>query len=474
MKHTRTAGVLMPVSSFEGTLGIGDFGQSAYDWINQLADTGATIWQILPLNPVGYGNSPYQTYSSFAGDEIYISIEILFQSLGLEYDFEPERGTTIHYDSVRDRKKFALLRAFEVFEKNDAYASFLEVSKPWLDEYVEFIALKKHNDNASWLDWTEFETLEENLEYERFVQFVFYEQWMDLKAYANSLGIIVVGDIPIYLGHDSAEVYHHRDQFLLNPDGSAAWVAGVPPDHFSDEGQHWGNPLYDWDAMAKDNYSLWIERLRWNQLMFDVIRIDHFRAFDTYWAIPGTSDTARIGEWRLGPRHAFFDCMYENIEDLNLVVEDLGDLRPEVLELRDDYNLMGMTIIQFNIKPNELKRDASMGTNVLVYTGTHDNQPIQGWVQDLTPGNHLKISANLRDLGINERTLWKQLCSYTLSLNADWAILPMQDLMGMGDETRINSPGTIGSPNWEWKLDIDSNLEDGFEFLAYLIDKHNR
>ncbi len=474
MTQTRRAGVLMPVSSFEGTLGIGDFGSSAYTWIQNLAKTNTTIWQILPLNPVGYGNSPYQTYSSFAGDEIYISIEKLYATLHLEFDQEPVFGKRVNFGAVRTLKTAYLRNAFQHFKKDASYNDFLEVAATWLDEYVMFIALKKLNDNASWTEWKVMEVSESELEYERFVQYVFYMQWMELKKYANDLGIRVVGDIPIYLGHDSAEVYHHRDQFLLNRDGTPAWVAGVPPDYFSTEGQLWGNPIYDWKAMARNDYALWADRLRWNQEMFDVIRIDHFRAFDTYWIIPGESETARIGEWKIGPRNHFFDAMYRQIENLELVVEDLGDLRPEVLELRDDYDLMGMKIIQFNLNPHELEANALVDSNILVYTGTHDNQTMAGWTDELTVKKYKEITKNLKDLGHDYPSLWQQVASYTLSLNANWAILPIQDLMGLDNDARINEPGTIGSPNWEWKLDLNTDLTDAFQFLATLVSAFDR
>lgn len=473
MTQCRRAGVLMPLSSFPGTLGIGDMGLDAYNFIDGLASTGATIWQLLPLNPVGYGNSPYQTYSAFAGDEIYISIENLYQELHLEYDFEPVIGTLVDYNSVREHKTKLLRDAFKHFKKDASYEDFLEKAF-WLDEYAEFISLKLKNDSKSWLEWTEFDVSEEEKEYQRFLQFVFFKQWMALKKYANEKNILVVGDIPIYLGHDSAEVYFNQKEYYLDKDGRPTLVAGVPPDFFSDDGQLWGNPIYRWDVMAENDYSFWVDRFKWNQLQFDVIRLDHFRAFDTYWVIDASSPTAANGEWRIGPRNHFFDAMYRHIPNLNLVVEDLGDLRPEVLELRDDYDLMGMKIIQFNLQPWEIEGSSEFSENFLAYTGTHDNKTIIGRLEELSDDERFALVKNLQNKGYTESKLWQQINHYTMDLRCHWAILPYQDLLGMDNESRINEPGTVGSPNWEWKLDSYDRLNLAMKELKRVIDITNR
>lgn len=470
----RVAGVLMPLSSLPGTMGIGDLGKDAYLWVDSLKTSGARLWQMLPLNPVGYGNSPYQTYSAFAGDEIYISIERLYESLNLEFVEHHVEANSVDYDTVRTLKNLYLRKAFEHFEKNEDYELFEKESESWLQEYAEFMAMRKKNGYKAWVEWQDFTVDIVEVAYHKFLQFVFMQQWLELKDYTNHQGIQIVGDIPIYIGHDSAEVYFKRDQFHLNQDGRPTLVAGVPPDYFSEYGQLWGNPIYNWEVMAEDDYKFWVERLEWNQRLFDVIRIDHFRAFDTYWVIDGNATTAKDGEWRLGPAHDFFNAMYRQIDDLKLVVEDLGDLRPEVLQLRDDFNLMGMQIIQFALKADEMERDASMKENMLVYTGTHDNDTLGGWHETHDPVDQKRIHETLIKLGIDDENIIDQICHYTLSLNANWAILPIQDVMRLGGDTRINRPGTIGSPNWEWKLASYQGMEDAMKRLNTWINKTNR
>ena len=466
----RKAGVLLPIFSLPGTLGVGDFGKSTYEWIDLLASTKSTLWQILPLNPVGYGNSPYQTYSSFAGDELYISIEDLYFDMGLELEINEVESNTVDYKTVRENKGNLLKEAFKSFEISPAYKIFLKRAY-WLEEYVEFITLKKQNDMKSWLEWTDLKADKNMMDYERFVQFIFDKQWHEIKEYSNAKGIQVVGDLPIYLGHDSAEVYFHPELFHLNEDGSPKLVAGVPPDNFSDDGQLWGNPLYNWIANAKEEYNLWINRLSWNQSMFDVIRLDHFRAFDTYWAVESKEKTAINGEWRLGPAHSFFNKMYQAIPNLNIVVEDLGDLRPEVLELRDDFDLMGMKLVQFSLTEKEIKKDKKVNTNLLTYTGTHDNAPIRVVVDKMT----LKEQNNLMKLLPKfSNDLWETISYYSLSLNTDWAILPIQDILGSGIKSQWNAPGTVGSPNWEWKLKDFKEVKKKMPVFKKMVCQSNR
>ena len=297
---------------------------------------------------------------------------------------------------------------------------------------------------------------------------------MNLKDYANLHGIKIMGDIPIYIGHDSHEVYFNREIFHLDKDGRPTLVAGVPPDYFSTEGQLWGNPIYDWDKLKEMDYKFWVERLSWNQLLFDTIRIDHFRAFDTYWVIPAEADTAKDGKWEIGPRNDFFDSMFRQIEDLDLVVEDLGDLRPEVLELRDDYDLMGMQIIQFALKPEEIERDKEMPENILAYTGTHDNQPLGATVEEMTFFKKRQVKRDLRKQGITDRNLIDRINHYALSLNANMVILPAQDIMRLGKSATMNAPGTVGSPNWEWKLRALTDLDEGLDRFKSWVKDTNR
>ena len=469
----RHAGLLLAISSLPGTMGIGDLGKNAYELVHKLHRSGIKTWQILPLNPVGYGNSPYQTYSSFAGDEIYISIEDLYEEMDLPLEFDLITSTKADYDLARKLKRNYLEEAFEHFKKDESYKQFVKLAF-WLDEYAEFMALRRVNDFTSWSDWQVLKANKKDIEFEKFIQFVFYKQWMALKNYANIHEIKIMGDIPIYLGHDSHEVYFNRDLFYLDETGRPTLVAGVPPDYFSTEGQLWGNPIYNWEKHKETNYKFWVDRLSWNQHLFDTIRIDHFRAFDTYWVIPAEEKTAKNGEWRIGPRHDFFDAIYAQIDDLDLVVEDLGDLRPEVLELRDDYDMMGMQIIQFALKPEEIKRDINMPTNILAYTGTHDNQPIGGSVQDMSFLKKWQVRSDLRKQGIKDKNLIDRINHYALSLNANIVILPAQDIMRLGKNATMNSPGTVGSPNWEWKLKSLHDLDEGLLRFGVWIKQTNR
>ncbi len=471
--NKREAGLLLAVSSLPGTMGLGDFGKDAYEFISKLSRTGAKIWQILPLNPVGYGNSPYQTYSSFAGDEIYISIETLFENLDIEFHFNKIESKKADYENVRALKREYLAQAFKHFKKDESYKAFIKEAF-WLDEYAEFMALRAENNYQTWTDWTIHKAKKEQIDFEKFIQYVFYSQWMEIKHYANIHNIKIMGDIPIYLGHDSHEVYGNQELFHLDKDGRPTLVAGVPPDYFSTEGQLWGNPIYNWEKLKETDYKFWVDRLRWNQKMFDMIRIDHFRAFDTYWVIPAESDSAKNGQWEIGPRHDFFDAIYRQIKDLEIVVEDLGDLRPEVLELRDDYDLMGMQIIQFALKPEEIKRDKNMSENILAYTGTHDNQPVGGAVEDMSFFKRLQVRKDLGMRGIRDKNLIDRINHYALSLNANMVILPAQDIMRLGKETTMNHPGTVGSPNWEWKLLNLDSLDSGLERFKSWIKSTNR
>lgn len=469
----RTSGILLGINSLPGTFGIGDFGDDAYHFVDKMEAAKVKLWQILPLNPVGYGNSPYQTYSAFAGDEIYISIETLYAYLKVEFDSEKVITDRIDYEQVRNIKNAHLRNAYTHFVKDEAYDSFVKEAF-WLEDYVKFMSLKKQNNMQSWLDWTVHDVNEDDLDFERFIQYIFFIQWQDLKAYANDRNVSIVGDIPIYLGHDSADVYFNRDQFYLDQDGRPTLVAGVPPDFFSTEGQLWGNPLYNWEQMEADHYQFWINRMLWNQKMYDVIRIDHFRAFDTYWAIDAASNQAKLGEWVIGPRNTLFDALYAALPDLKIVVEDLGDLRPEVLELRDDYNLMGMKIVEFSLNKWDLKNDVNLSKNLLAYTGTHDNQTIVGWLEELGKKGARKLRWNLRRLGYKNKDLYQRINHYTLGLPCNWAIIPMQDIMGLDNRARINTPSTIGSPNWEWKLETLNSIEAGMEYFGTLVKATNR
>ena len=356
----------MPVSALPSTTGVGELGWASYQWIDIMKENGVKIWQILPLNPVGYGNSPYQPYSSCAGDELYISLDLLFEAglLDKKPDKFRENAKRVDYTAVRAFKESYLREAFEKFvskegQKDPAYVDFM--SQDWVYTYAVFRALKLENNGDCWNDWKadyknwsgDKSVLSENVEkearYQCFIQYIFYTQWMAVKRYANEAGIEVMGDVPFYVGLDSVDVWAGKDNFLLDTDGRPIFIAGVPPDYFSATGQRWGNPIYDWDYLKKNKYKFWVDRIGYSNKLFDIIRIDHFRAFDTFWKIPASCPTAIDGEWIEAPGYEVIDTLNKELPGVNLVAEDLGELRPEVLELKDHYHLKGMRILLFSI-----------------------------------------------------------------------------------------------------------------------------
>ncbi len=479
----RQAGILLAVSSLPGRHGVGDFGPEAYRFVRELAKTGAKLWQVLPLNPLGYGNSPYQPYSSKAMDEIYISLELLIKDGFLKKAPRFHSGhRKVDYDAVRAYKGRFLKEAFARFVPGRSYRRFVK-DNPWLFNYAVFITLKKHNQLQLWTEWpaadrdwikhkSDLPDYEEDIRYEMFLQYVLFRQWLRLKRYANAHGIQLVGDIPIYVGIDSEDVWSHQDQFLLDSDGHPTHIAGVPPDYFSATGQRWGNPLYDWDKMQKDGFAFWLDRLSYNAQLFDLIRIDHFRAFDTYWKIPASCPTAVEGAWIEAPGYAFFDTLFAHYPNLKILAEDLGDLRPQVLALRDHYRFPGMKIVQFSFdfKAYSLFEDYRQ-TNMAVYTGTHDNQTTRGWYLALSKDEQARIRDFLAVRGYHDRRLVDRFVALTLDSAPDFSIIPMQDVLGYGDWARMNTPGTIGEPNWQWKL---TNLKAFIHRRDFLMQSFER
>lgn len=482
----REAGILLPLSSLPSNHGIGDMGAYSFELIDLLKLGGFRIWQILPLNPLGYGNSPYQPYSSFAGDEIYISLDELFDE-GLLKKKAPkfrQKEQYVDYENVRSFKEKYLKQAFQQFIPNQEYETFAK--QEWVYLYGVFLTLKKKNDLKCWNEWEkeqqewiktkEFDVsiYEEDIRYEMFIQYLFYKQWMKVKAYANANGIRIMGDIPFYVGIDSLDVWANQECFLLGADGKPTFIAGVPPDYFSATGQRWGNPIYDWDYLKEQNYQFWLDRIDYNSKLFDVIRIDHFRAFDTYWKIPSTCDTAIEGEWLEAPGYEVFDLIVKKFPQVEIIAEDLGDLREEVHVLKNHYGLKGMKIVQFTFDPNENNNNFEDIENMVIYTGSHDNQTIKGWYMSQEKKTQNAIRKSLKKSGYEDRVIAKRFVKLTLDSIAEMAILPVQDLINLGDEARINTPGTLGSPNWEWKLDSLRGLKREMGTLKELIQASNR
>lgn len=482
----RQTGVLMPVASLPSPYGIGDFGPESYRFVDLLSQSGVQVWQILPLNPLGYGNSPYQPYSSFAGDILYVSPTLLHREGLLELCPPPcsSPASGIDYSAAREHKEKLCREAFGRFVPGEGYSEFIKL--PWVFQYAVFLTFKKANDLRCWNEWPEaqknwaydkdldLEPYDADIRYEMFVQYMFFVQWMQLKEYANSKGVSIMGDIPIYVGIDSMDVWAGKENFMLDENGFPTVVAGVPPDYFSPTGQRWGNPIYNWDRIAETGFDFWIERLRYSSKLFDIVRIDHFRAFDTYWEIDAAEPTAERGVWRNAPGYACFDALLAAIPNIKIVAEDLGDLRPEVYTLRDHYGFHGMRIIQFTFEPGEQVKQTGDREDVIVYTGTHDNQTILGWYLAKPWLKRLGTQYSLWCAGYRTGTIAQRMVAYALGHKAALAVIPIQDILGLDDSARLNTPATLGSPNWEWRLTSLSLLEQALPTFAQQIKDANR
>ena len=486
----RLSGVLLPVSALPSDYGVGDFGKEAYKFIDISCEMGFKIWQILPLNPLGYGNSPYQPYSSFAGDDIYISPQLLSEDGLLDKDIEKIKiSDKIDYENVRRFKGKLLKKAYKKFkekklyEKED-YKKFLNFE--FVYNYAVFLTLKKQNNMQSWNTWPkdmkncikdkklDLTKYEDDINYEIFVQYIFYTQWMNIKKYANKKGIKIMGDIPIYVGLDSLDVWENQKAFLLNRTGSPKFIAGVPPDYFSKTGQRWGNPIYDWDYIKEHNYDFWINRISYNAQLYDIIRIDHFRGFDTYWKINAKNKTAMKGEWVEAPGHELFTLISKKFKNLEIVAEDLGDLRKEVIKLRDDFNLKGMKIIQFTFDPNETNNDFEDRKNMIIYTGTHDNQTVMGFYNDKDENTKYEIKEYFKKHNYDTKDIHKGFLQMCMESIADYARVPVQDIIGLDDKSRLNTPGTLGEHNWSFKLKDFDEYENNINYIKTLLKKTKR
>ena len=456
----KDAGILLPVLSLPNSYGCGDFGKEAYEFIDRIAEIGFSIWQILPLQPLGYGNSPYQPYSSKAMDELYVSLDMLKEE-GLIKDLKPfnEDASRIDYQDVKAYKRPYLWEAFHTFEGSDEFWAFR--NEPWVNTYAQFITFKNKSNLVSWVDWKkEFKfypewhsvnlyDYDEEILYEIYVQYVLLKQWKKLRAYANSKGIKIMGDVPFYVGLDSDDVWANKDMFLLDQDSRPTFIAGVPPDGFSATGQRWGNPIYDWDKMKNDHFSFWCERLRYASSLYDITRIDHFRAFETYWKIPASCPTAMEGEWIKAPGYEFFDELFKRYPDIEIVAEDLGDNMDDVYVLRDHFNLKGMVITQQMFDGHDYGDTLS---HQIVYTGTHDNMPVKAWFETLKEDHQKEVLKGLRKAKCTNKDFVDAMNSFAMSRRAQTCVLPMCDILRLGKEGRINAPGVLDDVNWSWKL----------------------
>ena len=478
----RQSGILLPISSIPSKYGIGSFSKEAYEFVDFLVEAGQKLWQILPLGPTGYGDSPYQSFSTFAGNPYFIDLDE-FIELGYITREDCERlnfGTNpeyVDYGQLYNNRYLVLEKAYdsalaEGLETDEEYQTFLKENKYWLADYALYRTVKRAFDNACWTEWDEDIRLRRPAAIKRyskeyayeigfyyFLQYFFTKQWKALKAYANEKGIEIVGDIPIYVAFDSADSWANPELFQLDEENLPIGVAGCPPDAFSETGQLWGNPLYNWEYHKETKYAWWLKRIAHCYELYDVVRIDHFRGFDEYWFVPYGDETAQNGHWEPGPGIELFKAMKRKFGKLQVIAEDLGFLTPSVLQLLEDTGFPGMKVLQFAFggDAKNLYLPHNHKQNCVVYTGTHDNETTVGWYHNLNDWarGHVNKYFGLAD---GKDINWKFI-QVALSSVADTVVIPMQDYLGLGNEARINTPSSFGK-NWEWRMKKDACTQE--------------
>ena len=492
----RSSGILMPISSLPSPHGIGTMGKAAYDFADFLAAAGQKYWQLLPLGPTSYGDSPYQSFSSFAGNPYFIDLDLLVKDKLLtraevnacDWGDDPRY---VDYGKIY-ASRFTLLEKAKTrgFTRDrEAVAAFERENERWLPNYALFMALKRHFGMKSWTEWddedircrTSSEVVEryraelrEDVELFTYIQFLFFRQWEALKAYIHSLGIRIIGDLPIYVAMDSADVWAEPEMFQLDEHNVPTEVSGVPPDCFSEDGQLWGNPLYNYEAMAKDGFGWWIRRIGGAQKLYDVIRIDHFRGFEAYWSVPADEETAVNGKWKKGPGKKLFEAIQKELgEDLPIWAEDLGVITPEVEELRDEFAFPGMKILQFafeGLDESDYHPHNLTTTNCICYTGTHDNDTTTGWYQNLPEPQKDKIRRYCNCDGGIISLDFIRMCMGSI---AKYAIFPIQDLFMQDSSCRMNTPGSAFA-NWAYRYEASALTQDRVDWLKSTTELFGR
>lgn len=472
MAIKRSSGILLPIFSLPSKYGIGTIGKAAYDFIDFLSESGQSWWQILPVGPTGCGDSPYQSFSTFAGNPYLVDLDLLCdeglldKSLldGIDWGFDPSK---VDYGKIYDNRlrvlKTAAVRALA--ESRKEFDVFVLENSAWLLDYALFMAVKRHFGMSAWYDWPDKEirlrtpgsvekyrqALKDEIEFFEYIQFIFFRQWEALRAYAREKGVGIIGDLPIYVSLDSADVWAEPSCFMLNEDNIPIEVAGVPPDYFSRDGQLWGNPLYDYEAMKRDGYGWWIRRVDGAARLFDALRIDHFRGFESYWAVPYGAKTAKDGRWVKGPGMDLVGRLTEWFSNVEFIAEDLGTLGPEVHKLLLKSQLPGMKVLEFAFDPEEKSSylPHCYSPNCVCYTGTHDNAPLAAWMLDASAG---ELELAERYLGLNEREGFvRGIIRGGMSSVASVFIAQLQDWLELDGDARINTPGTLGG-NWQWRV----------------------
>jgi 4-alpha-glucanotransferase len=503
----RKSGILLHVTSLPSAQGVGNLGPDAFAFVDFLQRTKQKIWQVLPLAATGFGDSPYQTYSAFAGNPVLISLEVLAEQGLLDRASLPAADAysaeMVEFEHVVPVQRRLLMQAFDTWQKNASVAQqgeldqFVEGHRHWLDDYALFQAVKWAHSGVAWPLWEQSirqrepaamqryrQELAPEIALERFIQFLFHRQWLALKQYAHEHNVEIMGDLSIFVAHDSADVWANQKLFALNDDGTPAVVAGVPPDYFSETGQLWGNPLYRWDKMAETGYAWWVERFRHASTMFDSLRLDHFRGFEAYWEIPGDAPTAAHGRWVKGPGEPLFREVERQLGRLPIVAEDLGVITAEVDALREALGYPGMRVLQFGFGNDPKATDYQPHNYIhdcVVYTGTHDNDTIVGWFT-AEPGEGSTRTAEeiqaereftLRYAHSDGREIHWDMIRLALASVAKTAIFPLQDVLGLDSNARMNLPGTIAR-NWRWRFQWEAITPAIEERLARMTETYER
>ncbi len=491
----RNSGLLLHISSLPGDEGIGTMGKEAFRFIDFLVETGQTFWQILPIGPTGFGNSPYMCYSAFAGNPLFIDLRLLADdNLLPENDFRnllklPKRH--VDFRKVMTQKNLMLRKAFENFRSvvsekiQHEYAHFLKEHIWWLEDFALFMALKQHFDDKPWSEWEHdlkfrkksilrkySDLLSAEIEFQKFTQFAFFRQWVGLKKYANKKGIRIFGDMPLYVSGDSVDVWTNTSIFNLDENLKPIEVGGVPPDYFSETGQLWGNPVFDWDILEQREFDWWLARLHFNINLFDIVRIDHFRGLESFWSVPAGEKTAINGIWRPAKGFQLLEKFKSQLEHLPLIAEDLGVITPEVERLRDKFQLPGMKVLQFAFGSNSQNEHLPHNylPQFIAYTGTHDNDTFLGWFRSLKGSERNMVS---RYLGSRAKKALRKGIEQVWASSAGSAIMPVQDLLGLGNQARLNIPGVAGG-NWEWRFGWNQMKKKHIRFLKEITQKYNR
>jgi len=506
MGFPRASGILLHPTSLPGRFGIGDLGPAAHRFADFLVSGGQSLWQVLPLGPTGYGDSPYACYSAFAGNTLLISPEKVFEEGLLSRDeldeissLPPER---VNFGGAHEIKDKLLTQAFARYQRTtntelrSAFESFSQQNSSWLNDYALFRALKTEHGGKAWHEWerplvcreptalAQAKTkLHDQIEAHKFAQFLFFKQWFELKAYCNERRLSMIGDLPIFVAQDSSDVWTNPEQFKLDRDGIPTVVAGVPPDYFSATGQFWGNPLYNWERMLEDGFRWWIERVRAILQIVDIARIDHFRGFAACWEIPGGDTTAERGRWVEVPGRELFNTIRKALGELPIIAEDLGVITPDVEKLRDGFGFPGMRILQFAFSSDTKSIDLphNYHHNVVVYTGTHDNDTTVGWFNSVAGSGSTRTSGQitaernfcLKYLKTDGAEIHWDFIRAVLASVADTAILPLQDLLGLGTEARMNLPNSI-SGNWTWRFGDEALTDEYAERLRDMTETYGR